>query len=123
MKYVGLTFMVLGGALWLAALGFQEALGIERSTVVWFLAIPAMLLGLIAWAVSASISISRGEVKLRPWQALKPAIVIFVILMAAKLLASEVFSVPMRSWVISILGTAIFAIVLGLYQTVEDRTA
>jgi hypothetical protein len=123
MKYIGVALMVLAAGLWFAGLGFQDRLGIEWSTIVLLSSIPAALLGLIALAIPAAISILKGEVALRPWKALKPAILIFLILMTVKLLASEVFSAPIRSWAISILGAAIFGVVLGLYQTAEEKPA
>jgi hypothetical protein len=67
--------------------------------------------------------IYRGDLKLRPWDAAKKAVVVFVIALAVTLLMLVVFQSRDFEWSIVIIRTAAFALAYGLYTTAYRKPA
>lgn len=81
------------------------------------------VLGTLLVGFSSAARIHRGDVKLRPWDAARKAPVLFLIMLAAQLLAEVVFRSRDLDLTEGIVVSAAFAIVYGLYTTAYREPA
>ncbi|WP_294079538.1 hypothetical protein [Sphingomonas sp.] len=101
----------------------RYAAGAEASNIVMIGFGVTMLLGIIVLTISAIWRISKGEVKLRPWLAVKPALFIFFGTMALRFLAWAVFPGLERDLTGAVIHSLIFALAYSLYSTAYRKTA
>lgn len=106
----------------LLAIAFATALltKVLQPENFWLLAIfgASFILGSSLLLANAATQLFRGRVRLRPWDALKKAIVLFLIVLSLRLLlAWFIFPSSDRALMEDILGSALFAIGYSLYTT------
>ena len=78
----------------------------------------SIVLGSVILLTSFALRLYRGEVRLRPWDAAKMAVILFVALMALRLLLASVFFTDSeKTFSEHILASALFAIFFSFYQT------
>lgn len=82
-----------------------------------------LLAGSIILLASGAIRLFRGEVKLRPIDALKKAVVLFLIVLGLRTLLWVAFPSLDRDLNAAVLWSAIFAVSLGLYTTAYRKPA
>lgn len=84
----------------------------------------SLVLGSVLLLTSFGQRLYRGEVRLRPVDAAKMAVILFVLMMILRLLlASFVFPESDRTLTEHIWASAIFAIFFSLYQTAYRKPA
>lgn len=109
-------------AIFFAAGLLTEVFGREN---LWLMAtfLIALVLGLALLASSFAARLYRGDVKLRPWDAARKAVVIFAILLAARLLIEAAF--PSRDFDLTevIAISAAFALFFSLDTTAYRKPA
>ena len=84
----------------------------------------SMVLGSVILLASFALRLYRGEVRLRPWDAAKMAVILFVALMALRLLLASIFFTDSETTLSEhIWASAFFAIFFSLYQTAYRKPA
>lgn len=84
----------------------------------------SVVLGSVILLTSFALRLSQGEVRLRPRDAAKMAVILFLLMMGLRLLlASFVFPESDRTLSEHIWASAIFAIFFSLYQTAYRKPA
>ena len=105
----------------LLAIAFAIALFIEVSgrENMWLLStsLITFLLGLALVCAASAARLYRGYVKLRPWDAAKSAVVIFLVVLALRLLIQAVFPTPDFELSSVLIWSAAFAFGYGLSTT------
>lgn len=122
-RRIGWALLILALALALTAAGLRYTVGDEIADLAIAPLTGAMLLGLIALAISSAHRLSTGKVTLRPWLALKPALIIFFALLAFRLLAWAVFPSLERDLTFAVIHALIFALGYSLYKTAYRKPA
>ena len=111
----------------LSAMAFATALlaNIFGRENAWLLATfgITLVLGSVLLAISSSVRLYRGDLKIRPWHAAKTAVMLFLIILALRLLARVVFPSLEFDLTESILASAVFASFCGLYITSYRKPA
>lgn len=82
----------------------------------------ALLLGLITLAISAAIKLAKGDIRLRPWDAARKAITLFLLYLGVYVLLSFAFS-GMKMDVKVAIQAAAFAIIYSLFTTAYRKPA
>ena len=123
MKLLGWISLTLAFALALVAAGLRYAGGAEAPMVVMIAFGIALVVGLVALAISAAMLLAKGEVKLRPWDALKKAAMLFLIILGLRCLAWFVFPGLERNFGYELFQSAAFAALFALYTTAYRKPA
>ncbi len=118
MRRVGWISLAVAFAAALLTIGF----GREN---VWLLSTfgITIVLGTVLLGSTSVARLYRGDVKLRPWDAAKKSFVIFVIVLALRLLACVVLQPTEFDLKEAIFMSAVFAIFFGLYTTAYRKPA
>ena len=112
----------------LLGLGFVAVLlsvwsGRENALLLTILVV-SFALGSLILLTSFALRLYRGEVRLRPRDAAKMAVILFLLMMSVRLLlATLIFPDSDKAHSEHILASALFAIVLSLYQTAYRKPA
>jgi uncharacterized iron-regulated membrane protein len=81
------------------------------------------VLGTVILVATFSTRLYRGDVRLRPWDAAKRAVVLFLIVLGLRLLAWLIFPALDRDLAEAIAVSALFAIIFSLYSTAYRKPA
>ncbi|HEY1125037.1 MAG TPA: hypothetical protein VGE65_05350 [Sphingobium sp.] len=121
MRRIGWALAALALLPAVGSLGLRYAGQIELAdnALIGFAA--TFLLGMMLVLISGGIRLARGEVKLRPWDAAKSALLMFGIIMAIRVLAWVVLPSLGRDLIDAVIQSAIFAIAYSLYSTAYRR--
>jgi hypothetical protein len=122
-RRIGWALLILAFALALTAASLRYAVGDEIADLAIIPLAGAMLLGIIALAISAAYRLSTGKVTLRPWLALKPALIIFFATLAFRFLVWAVFPSLERDLTGAVIHSLIFALAYSLYKTAYRKPA
>ncbi|MBB3980762.1 hypothetical protein GGR44_000393 [Sphingobium fontiphilum] len=122
MRRIGWAILVL--AVVLAASAFYlHHIGQDDSAQLANLGIAILfLLGCVALTISAGFRLIKGEVKLRPRDAFKSALIVFTIMIALRALFWGIYPDGERDYASALLQSAAFSIAYGLYTTAYRRT-
>ena len=123
MKRVGWGLIALGFILALVTATLRKTVSDESADLAMIGFVLAILLGFIALAVSASVRLWKGELKLRPWDAFKAALLYFVVFMTLRIGAWALFADMERDIVKALVLSIAPAVALGFYSTAYRKTA
>jgi hypothetical protein len=122
-RRIGWALLILAFFLALTATSLRYVAGGETADIAMIGFAVVMLLGIIALTISAVYRLSRGDVKLRPWLALKSALIIFVTVLVFTFLIWAVFPSMERNLTDVFMHAVIFALGYSLYTTAYRKPA
>lgn len=122
-RRIGWMLIALGFALAIVALALRYTIGGDLAGTAGMGAAATMLLGFGLWMISALTRLFKGEIRIRPWDALKSAILIFAAMLGLRSLLWLIFPDFERDWIGIIWKSAAFAIAFSLYQTSYRKPA
>lgn len=118
MKGLGYALIILG-----IVVGLTVRFLTPQYEDMYALAGLVLLAGSFFLLASGAIRIFRGEVKLQPIDALKKAVVLFLIVLGVRAVLWLVFPSIERNLIEAVIWSAAFAISLGLYTTAYRKPA
>jgi len=122
-RRIGWMLIALGFALAIVALALRYTIGGDLADTAGMGAAATMLLGFGLWMISALTRLFKGEIRIRPWDALKSAIMIFGIILGLRFLIWMIFPDLERDLIEAVWKSAVFAIPFSLYQTAYRKPA
>ncbi|MDR6850958.1 hypothetical protein J2Y54_000451 [Sphingomonas sp. BE123] len=123
LKRIGLGLCGFGMVVVLASLALRYAIDEGSADAVLIGGTIAVLVGGVLWLTSSLVRLLKGEVRLRPWDAVKLAFLYFAVFAALRFGAWAIFP-EMERDVVKALFLSIFpALVLGFYSTAYRKPA
>ena len=121
LKRIGLGLCGIGMVVVLASFALRYVIDEGSTDTIAIGGAIAVFVGGVLWLTSSFVRLLKGEVRLRPWDAVKLASLYFVIFLALRLGLWAIFPNMERDLVKALLVSLLIALAMGLHSTAYRR--
>ncbi|MDK2766874.1 hypothetical protein [Sphingomonas sp.] len=121
LKRIGLGLCGIGMVVVLASFALRYVIDEGSTDTIAIGGAIAVFVGGVLWMTSSFVRLLKGEVRLRPWDAVKLASLYFVIFLALRLGLWAIFPNMERDLVKALLVSLLIALAMGLHSTAYRR--
>ena len=121
LKRIGLGLCGIGMVVVLASFALRYVIDEGSTDTIAIGGAIAVFVGGVLWLTSSFVRLLKGEVRLRPWDAVKLASLYFVIFLALRLGLWAIFPNMERDLVKALLVSLLIALAMGLQSTAYRR--
>ncbi|NRD88464.1 hypothetical protein C8024_01800 [Sphingopyxis sp. BSNA05] len=116
-RRIGWVLLGLAFVLTSIAVGIRYTVGGDTADIITAGGVSAFSLGFILWMISSVTRLAKGDVRLRPWNALKLMPAYFAAFAALRFGAWAIFSEMEYNFADTLIHSIVPALVLSFYST------